>query len=250
MSAGCQPPRSSPAAHRQTPQTCPRSSGRCAAAGSRLHGWAGGNRACSARCAQLGVCSSPLGNLLAGTDEPSPRMRMLCCVPTRERPRRNAVPGVLLLAQRHQRAVKGGEEAAPNSKAAADAWRLPPDGLHSQGVGRVHRACAMLLAHAERQRRANRVWRALLLSICACELARRPKDDQLCRIPARKGLVCWLCLHCIPLFRMQAGLAARVVCKSRTQTPDKVVKTCGKGAAGSRRCRPQSGARWGCSSCP
>lgn len=58
-----------------------------------------------------------------------------CCVPTRQRSRRDAVPRVLLLAQRHQRAVKGGEQAAPHRKAAADAWRLPPDGLQQEGWG-------------------------------------------------------------------------------------------------------------------
>ena len=41
----------------------------------------------------------------------------------------DGVPGVLLVAQGHQRAVKGGEQAAPHRKAPAYPRRLPPDRL-------------------------------------------------------------------------------------------------------------------------
>ncbi len=61
-----------------------------------------------------------------------PPLLFMCGMHTCQRARRNAVPRVLFLAQRHKGAVKGGEEAAPHRKAAADARRLPPDGLQQR----------------------------------------------------------------------------------------------------------------------
>ena len=91
------------------------------------------------RCTRASCFAVLLGpsatHSLAGS---TPRLRTggSSGVHTRQCASCNAVPWILLLAQRHQRAVKGAEEAAPDRKAAADARRLSPNSL--QQAGHVH----------------------------------------------------------------------------------------------------------------